>query len=207
MRRTAILATAAAMLDEMPAAAISLNELGRRAGMAKSNVLRYFESREAVLLELSTTANAEWLDEFEQTLAATIAPEDPPSVRADQLARTVATTLAAHPVLCDLISEQAGVLEHNISTDAVLGYKKISVANFERLSGLVQRHLPELDATGASRFAALASMLAASMWTHSHPPPAVVAAYEAEPSLAPYRLEFIPALSDALMIVLTGLLV
>ena len=40
------------MLAEMPVAEVTLNELSRRAGLAKSNVLRYFESREAVLLEL-----------------------------------------------------------------------------------------------------------------------------------------------------------
>ena len=51
-RRRAILDTAAAMLAEMPVAEVSLNELSRRVGLAKSNVLRYFESREAVLLEL-----------------------------------------------------------------------------------------------------------------------------------------------------------
>jgi hypothetical protein len=43
---------AAAMLREMPVAELSLNELSRRVGLAKSNVLRYFETREAVLLEL-----------------------------------------------------------------------------------------------------------------------------------------------------------
>ena len=132
------------MLDEMPAAAISLNELSRRVGMAKSNVLRYFESREAVLLELSTAATAEWLDEFERILDDTITPGGPPAPRADQLAAAVATSLAEHPVLCDLISEQTGVLEHNISTEAVLRYKKVSVANYERLSGLALYHLPEL---------------------------------------------------------------
>lgn len=46
-RRRAILDTAAAMLTEMPVADLSLNELSRRVGLAKSNVLRYFESREA----------------------------------------------------------------------------------------------------------------------------------------------------------------
>ena len=50
-RRQAILGAAAAMLAEMPVAEITLNELSRRVGLAKSNVLRYFESREAVLLE------------------------------------------------------------------------------------------------------------------------------------------------------------
>ena len=52
IRRRAILDTAAAMLDEMSVAEVSLNELSRRVGLAKSNVLRYFESREAVLLDL-----------------------------------------------------------------------------------------------------------------------------------------------------------
>ena len=40
IRRRAILETAAAMLDEMPVAEVSLNELSRRVGLAKSNVLR-----------------------------------------------------------------------------------------------------------------------------------------------------------------------
>lgn len=52
IRRRAILDMASAMLDEMPVAAVTLNELSRRVGLAKPNVLRYFESREAVLLEL-----------------------------------------------------------------------------------------------------------------------------------------------------------
>ena len=60
-RRQAILAAAAAMLAEMPVAEVSLNELSRRAGLAKSNVLRYFESREAVLLELLDAAWQDWL--------------------------------------------------------------------------------------------------------------------------------------------------
>ncbi|HEY4701584.1 MAG TPA: helix-turn-helix domain-containing protein, partial [Streptosporangiaceae bacterium] len=57
VRRRAILDTAAAMLAEMTVAEVTLNELSRRVGLAKSNVLRYFESREAVLLDL---LGSEW---------------------------------------------------------------------------------------------------------------------------------------------------
>ncbi len=42
-RREAVLATAAAMLGELRVQELSLNELSRRVGLAKSNVLRYFE--------------------------------------------------------------------------------------------------------------------------------------------------------------------
>src|ERR1039457_1529560 len=61
VRRRAILDAAAAMLAEMPVAQVTLNELSRRVGLAKSNVLRYFESREAVLLELLDSAWQDWL--------------------------------------------------------------------------------------------------------------------------------------------------
>src|ERR1700724_4628324 len=68
-RRQAILGAAAAMLAEMPVAEVTLNELSRRAGLAKSNVLRYFESREAVLLELLDSAWQDWLAGLDKDLA------------------------------------------------------------------------------------------------------------------------------------------
>src|SRR5580704_13371703 len=71
-RRRAILDTAAAMLAEMPVAQVTLNELSRRVGLAKSNVLRYFESREAVLLELLDSAWQEWLTQLAQDLDAAV---------------------------------------------------------------------------------------------------------------------------------------
>ena len=73
-RRQAILGAAAAMLAEMPVAEVTLNELSRRAGLAKSNVLRYFESREAVLLELLDSAWQDWLAQLDAELAAAVVP-------------------------------------------------------------------------------------------------------------------------------------
>ena len=48
-RRCAILDAARAMLGSRPVADISLRELSESVGLAKSNVLRYFDSREAHL--------------------------------------------------------------------------------------------------------------------------------------------------------------
>ncbi len=82
IRRRAILDTASAMLDEMPVAAVTLNELCRRVGLAKPNVLRYFESREAVLLELLDHFLRQWLTELAAELAAGIDVELPMADRA-----------------------------------------------------------------------------------------------------------------------------
>src|SRR2546421_10588276 len=97
VRRQVILKTAAAMLTEMPVAQLSLNELSRRVGLAKSNVLRYFESREAVLLELLDSTWQEWLAGLDQDLAV-VGPNAPPAQRRHQLAVVLASSLAARPV-------------------------------------------------------------------------------------------------------------
>jgi len=87
-RRRMILDTAAAMLTEMPVAQVSLNELSRRVGLAKSNVLRYFESREAVLLELLDAASREWLEHLDDTLTGAVDTSAAATERVEQLAAT-----------------------------------------------------------------------------------------------------------------------
>lgn len=194
------------MLAEMPVADITLNGLSRRACMAKSNVLRYFESREAVLLELCVEALAEWVTALERDAAADARAEADAGARACGLASAITASLAARPVLCDLISAQAAVLERNISTETVLTYKRASTGYVNRLAAVVATWLPELDAEQARTFTALTALMATATWTQCHTAPAVAAAYEAEPSLQLYRLDFETTLRQALELMLTGLL-
>src|SRR5260221_3040778 len=96
-RRQSILHTAAAMLDEMPVSAMSLNELSRRVGLAKSNVLRYFESREAVLLDLLAHAAGAFLAEIADALPANVDPSAPKARRVQAVAGVSTTSFAGHP--------------------------------------------------------------------------------------------------------------
>lgn len=205
MRRRAILDTAAAMLAEMPVAQISLNELSRRVGLAKSNVLRYFESREAVLLELLDVASQEWLGGLGGALATAV-DAGTPYERGDQVAATLATSLADRPVLCDLLASQAAVLEHNVSPEVAARYKRTSIANAITLSGLIGEHIRELGEHDAMRFTAATVMVTGAVWTHSRPAAAMLAAYDADPSLAAMRMDFTTALRETLEVLITGLL-
>ena len=193
------------MLTEMPVADLSLNELSRRVGMAKSIVLNYFESREAVLLELSSAELTAWVEDL-ATALADVRPSAPLDERAERLVDAVVRTLAGRPVFCDLISAQASVLERNISTETALTFKRAAAVGYERMIEVVSGAVPELGAVGAGRFIAAASMLAGAIWTHSHPVPAIVAAYEADASIRTVRMEFEPALGDNLRLLLRGAL-
>src|SRR5882724_4629012 len=114
VRRRSILETAATMLSEMPVSALSLNELSRRVGLAKSNVMRYFESREAVLLDLLESLTRDFLAEVVDQLPACVDRTGSAITRAESLASGLAASFASRKMLCELLSAQAGILEHNV---------------------------------------------------------------------------------------------
>jgi AcrR family transcriptional regulator len=205
VRRRAILDAAAAMLDEMPVAELSLNELSRRVGLAKSNVLRYFESREAVLFELLDRAFRQWVAEVSDELSAVIDPRRPARERGDQLAAVVSRSVARHTVLCDLLNAQAGVLEHNVSVEVVLRYKRSGRDALATLVELVRRHVPELG-EDAWRVGLLAMIITGALWAHARPSASTLAAYEADPTLADLRLDLPTVMEDALATLIAGTL-
>ena len=205
-RRQAILGAASAMLAEMPVADVTLNELSRRAGLAKSNVLRYFESREAVLLELLDSACQDWLAQLERNLADGVDAAAPVAGRANQLAGALASSLAARPMLCDLISAQAAVLERNVSPLVAAQYKRASVAGIAELGRLVSECVPELGDQDAFRLAGATVMMTGALWPHTQPSVAMLAAYEADPELAAMRLDFTSTIREVLEVMMAGLL-
>ncbi|MFG2377284.1 TetR family transcriptional regulator [Streptomyces sp. NPDC048504] len=205
IRRRAILDTATAMLDEMPVSAVSLNELSRRVGLAKSNVLRYFESREAVLLELLDHAWKQWMADLPDLLTTGIDAEAAVEERGEQFAAVVGDSLVGRRMLCDLLSAQAGVLEHNVSPEVAARYKRAAVANVDALAALARVHLPELG-DRAQQLTASMIMVIGAVWTHARPSQAMLAAYEADPSLAVLKMDFAVALQEALATLTVGTL-
>ncbi|MFD1538709.1 TetR/AcrR family transcriptional regulator [Nonomuraea guangzhouensis] len=202
-RRRQILKTAAAMLAEMPVAKLSLNELSRRVGLAKVNVLRYFDSREAVLLQLLDAEVQDWIAELERSFQPS---EGAPRERGDRLAEILAESMARRPVLCDLISAQAAVLEHNISTEVAIRHKYAAKHSMQALVQLVLRHVPELGAHGAPRVVEATLLMATAAWPCDRPSEAMLAAYASEPALAAMRLDFTEVMRRTVEVTISGLL-
>jgi AcrR family transcriptional regulator len=205
IRRRAILDAASAMLDEMPVAAVTLNELSRRVGLAKPNVLRYFESREAVLLELLDHFLREWLTELAGELTAGVDDDLPMPERAVAVAEVLSRSLSDRVTLCDLFGAQVGVLEHNVSVEVVTRYKRASLDRLATMTALVQEHLPELG-ENATLFSLQTMAMAGALSAYSTPPPSLQAAYRAEPDLAHFHLDLKDHLKLALTSTLLGVL-
>jgi len=211
-RRRAILDAAAAMMTEMPVADISLRELSRRVGLAKSNVLRYFESREEVFLELLDAGWTEWLAALGRELEALPSlpvgrPADSVQTtnRVDAIAQAMARSLADRPLLCELASVTANVLERNVSVPVARRFKIAAMNSMAVLQELLRDHLPGLDEPSAEQFTAATLVMVAGLWPLANPPSTVLAAYE-DPTLAAARVGFEDGLRAFLTAQLTGVL-
>ena len=205
VRRQAILRVAAEMLGQMPVARLSLNELSRRVGLAKSNVLRYFESREAVLLELLDSAGRDWLDRLAAALPDRVDPAAPPDARYEGIADVVAESLVDDRLFCELVSVSSAVLERNVSAEVARRYKLATIANLDTLAGLVRGQLPELSAEGAGCFAAGTVVAVTGIWPLTQPSEAMLRVYQ-DPAMAAVRLDFGAALRELLATLLAGCL-
>lgn len=199
VRRAALLGAAAALLDEHGLDAVSLNAVARRAGITKSNVYRYFETREAIFLELLLEDEARWVERLERRLGALRRKGDPRAV-----ARTIAASLADEPRFCALIASVNSVLERNLSHDAVLAFKKTTGELGTRAALAIQAALPALPTSALGPLQIALHALVAGLAPMASPPPAVRQVL-ARDEFAAMRVDFRRDLEATLGALLAGL--
>jgi AcrR family transcriptional regulator len=202
-RRQVILATARTMLDEQTLQDISLRELARRVGLAKSNVVRYFPTREAVFLEVMAEDWDEWLDAVEAGLPRPNGRQSSTTTH-QQLGLLIARTLAVRPRFAALIATHAGILEHNVTDDVARRFKKRALANTLRLADLLRSRMPGITAEESVEAAAATFALVAGAWPMTNPAK-VAELILLEEAFAALRFEFEPSVARLLAVLMDGL--
>lgn len=164
-RRETILAAAAELFDAEGPQGAGLNAIAAKAGFTKSNVYRYFESREQVLLEL-------FLDEMEHMVPAfcqgvgQAAEGD-----IDTLADVIAAQFSSRPRFGQLTSILAGVIENNISEETIVRTKRTMARHSERLAAALQAKLPRASLQDCAWAVAMIGTIVAGMWPSAFPSP------------------------------------
>ncbi|OBB31669.1 TetR family transcriptional regulator [Mycolicibacterium peregrinum] len=128
-RSSHVLAATRRCLKETGAASLTLGDVAAAAGLAKSGILRYFGSREALLLRVMYDEHLTWIEALPDELG-----------RATPAA-ALARTLAAHPVLCDLIAASP-VLMSRLGPEDFRVLIAQGEATQRRLGAALQQSLP-----------------------------------------------------------------
>lgn len=162
-RRASILRAASGLLEHAPHGAFSVDELARRAGLAKGTVYLYFGTREEVLLAVHAERQKLLFDTLDKVFAA-------PRVDIRGVARTVTRFLRAHPEFLPLAANCRGMLETNISTEAALAYKQAIGERLVRIGARLEVLFPTL-ARGQGIGLLMASYgMMIGLWQISDPP-------------------------------------
>lgn len=195
-RRATIMAATCALLAQGGLEKTTLSAIATEAGITKSNIYRYFESREEILMRVLT-------EDLRHTSAAlTQALTKPQPI--PEVAALLAGGLAASPRLCLLISITASTLEHNISTETLRDIKRDMIISLETTAKALQVAVPDLSQKLAVNAAHIFWTLAIGLWPHSTPGPALSALYT-EPEFAHFKQDFGENLASSTQIMLKGL--
>jgi AcrR family transcriptional regulator len=196
-RRQDILEAATALGARDGVRAVTLTDIAAEAGVHKSAVLRYFESREAVFLLLTAEAWQDWAGALDRALSGPAAPRE--------LAAVLADSLAERALFCDLLAHAPLNLERGVSGPEVRAFKVTTLEAVDRIAEALARALPH--ATREQRIDLIAGLtaMAAALWQTANPPDALAQLYADDPLIAHAAVEFTPRLRRMTAMLLAGL--
>jgi len=198
-RRQELLGAARALLAADGLAGVGLSAIARAAGLAKSNVYRYFGSREEILMALLADDAFAWLAAFEREVAPLAGSND-----AAQVAAILARTIGVHALTCQLIAVVAGVLEHNTSEAAAAEFKAQMLDLSIRIRNAIHAALPAIPIDRVIAFVRYLHALIAGLWPMAHPAP-IMAPLLRRPEYASLASDFETDLRGCLRPLLEGL--
>jgi AcrR family transcriptional regulator len=196
-RREAILDAARELALRHGVRDVSLGGVAAAVGLAKSNVTRYFGTREEIYLEL---AAEEWRG-WGEAVAARLHPAS----GAHAVVAALAETLAERPLLCDLLGNVSLSLEYNVSLEAARVFKRTVLGVVGDIGTAIGESGADLTASEGGELAGAAAALAGALHPMANPSPVLAALYAEDPEIAAACPPFLPTLTRALTALAAGI--
>ncbi|MYH56657.1 MAG: TetR/AcrR family transcriptional regulator [Boseongicola sp. SB0675_bin_26] len=198
-RRDDIINAARALLETSGSGSVTLMSIGKGVGLAKSNIYRYFESREDILCEVFLQESEKLADEHWSAFNGMPRLND-----LSTCAAVFANGCAARPLFCMLHAELAGTMEEHVSVERLIYLKTEFARLMARVASGLQAAAPELGEARACLAVRMFLHQLAGCWLFSHlgdrPNEAIRTA-----RLAQFSQPFRKTYSQSCYVILTGL--
>ncbi|MEN0064676.1 MAG: TetR family transcriptional regulator [Myxococcota bacterium] len=199
-RRESILEAAGHCFDAGGLAGATLTAIAQQAGLAASNLYRYFPSREAILIELLLREHEGWVLQFEDAREALSGVDD-----VDALVDLIRVSLLARPRLGALAAITRSVLEQNVGLESIVDFKRRSAELRQRTEFVVADIIPSLSLDQVALFVRYTNLVLGQIWSVAHPPK-IIADAKAQIDVAGVRVDFGTTIDNFSRIMLWGLL-
>ncbi len=154
---------------------VSFNGIASEAGFTKSNMYRYFSSKEEIFLNVFAKLFEAWFEDYTTRLQDFEENQD-----IQTFAACWVDSFLAHPQLLDLTPLLFVSLEKNSSFEQLLEFKRLSRDLLYRVTLEVSRIYPEIFDEKAFRFLTLSYGATANFWSANSQSDALVKLYAME---------------------------
>lgn len=197
-RRDAILTATRALSLRHGVRNVSLAAVANEAGLAKSNVLRYFQTRDDLYMNLGIE---EWRDFALAAHARLATANSGPGEVADALA----ISFAERPLLCDIHGQPAAYLDSELSPRDLATAHRADAAS-EALLASINKALPQLGKPMVTDLVLVSAMIAGAIWIRANPDPGLRSLYSMDPEFEAAFLDFPATLQSLIRALINGLL-
>ncbi len=190
-RRAAIVRAAQELLARAPMGAFSVEQLARRAGLAKGTVYLYFKTREEVLLAVHGENALRLFDAVGAALES-------PRAGAESVTRATLRFIRANPGFLPLAATCRGMLENNVSEQAAVEFKLGLGSRLAELGARIERVYPGLARGAGVALLMNSYSLMIGLWQLADPPACMRKSLDRR-DLRVFRVDLEKQLSAALL--------
>lgn len=200
-RRQTILAAAGDLFEEAHGELPSVEQVARRAGLAKGTVYLYFGAKEEMFLALLSAELRDWFESLSAMLLDAAASRNGPR----PLAEAMVSDLAQRRKMLRLAVQCHGTLERQVAEDAVLAFKQVTAGGLAQLGALVEERFPRIARGEGPTLLLQIYALIVGLWQLAEPARSARAILE-RPEFSDLRPDFEHALTGGVTAILQGAL-
>jgi AcrR family transcriptional regulator len=163
-RKEAILQSALTLFVNKGLENVSLSDIASKMGCAKSNLYRYFETREDIYLHILQREGAAWEKKAQSALKKLEGNGTVPLV-----AEALSKSFNGAKTYCSLMSVINSVLEKNLSAERVINFRSTFYKRRERIATLIAAALPGVPKESVQPLMFSIFAHVAGLWPLSHP--------------------------------------
>jgi AcrR family transcriptional regulator len=197
-RREAILRATRTLALRNGVGNVTLAAIAEEVGLAKSNVLGYFGTLDAIYRQL---VNEEWRD-WNTTAASRFSDSTAGPV---DIADALSLSLAQQPLFCDLLAQAVRYVEHNFSADDIHAQQLTVGPAANHLVTKIVDALPQLSEPVVIDLIIVIAILAGGLWLRANPSPALKSLYKANPAMPAAFIDFASTLQTLVRTLMEGI--
>ena len=145
-RKEEIIAACAKLNETMSFREVTIKEIGAATSFTRTSIYNYFETKEEIFLALLQKEYELWVEAMDAVMAERAA------MARDELAQTLARTLADRPRLLRLLSMNLYDMEANSRPERLAEFKVAYGASLNAVSRMVEKYVPEMDENARKQF-------------------------------------------------------